>query len=73
MRKDQGRIVKECLNNDEPVFALRGRDICAIPALESYLLACHKAGCSEDFILELIEIIEEFHVHQRQEKPQIPD
>lgn len=73
MRKDQARILKECLNNDEPVFVLRGRDACAIPALNAYLLQCIKSGCSVEFLKDLKEIIDEFNIHHHTEMTKIPD
>lgn len=73
MKKDQGRIVKQCLNNDEPVFALRGQDFCAIPALNAYYHACEIVGCSDDFLLEIKDVIQEFTKHQCSEPTKKPD
>lgn len=73
MKKDQGRIVKQCLANDEPVFALRGQDKCAVPALKRYYLTCGSAGCSQEFLNEIMDIIEEFSIFQSIEETKIPD
>lgn len=73
MKKDQGRIVKQCLANDEPVFAIRGKDKCAIPALKRYYLTCVNAGCSTDFLNEIMEVIDEFTEFQSTEETKIPD
>lgn len=73
MRKDQSKIVKQCLSNDEPVFAIRGKDKCAIPTLKRYYLSCGIAGCSQEFLNEIEEVIEEFKVFQSTEETKIPD
>jgi len=73
MRKDQARIVQRCLNDDEPVFALRGQDVCAVPALEKYFDTCVRNGCSQEFLDELNEIIEEFKLHQKTEPTKLPN
>lgn len=73
MRKDQAAIVRKCLNDDEPVFALRGQDKCAIPALVAYLDAAKAAGCNQSFLEDIQDIIEEFTVHQEIEFTKYPD
>ena len=73
MRKDQSRIVKQCLNNDEPVFALRGQDACVLPALYAYYNACLAACCSSGFLEEIASIIAEFEKHQQSEPTKLPD
>lgn len=73
MRKDQARIVQNCLRNDEPVFALRGNDACVVPALERYFDECVKNKCKQSFLDEISEIIEEFKLHQIQEPTHLPD
>lgn len=73
MRKDQARIVQKCLNDDEPVFALRGQDKCALPALVRYFDECVVNGCKQEFLDDLLDIIEEFKVHQESEITKIPD
>lgn len=73
MKKDQAAIVRKCLSNDEPVFALRGQDKCALPALERYFDECVRNGCKQEFLDDLLDIIEEFKVHQDSEVTKIPD
>lgn len=73
MKKDQAAIVRKCLSNDEPVFALRGQDKCALPALVRYFDECVVNGCKQEFLDDLLDIIEEFKVHQESEITKIPD
>lgn len=73
MRKDQARIVQQCLKNDEPVFALRGHDACAVPALEKYFDSCVRMKCSQEFLDDVASIIEEFKFHQYLEPTRNPD
>ena len=34
--KNPYKIVKDCIENEEPVFVLRGKDIFAIKAIQAY-------------------------------------
>lgn len=62
--KDQNKIVKDCLLNDEPVIALRGRDRCVIPALIAYYNHCYNNGCSDEFLCDLKDLIDDFNAYQ---------
>lgn len=35
--KNPIQMIKQCNEKDEPYFLLRGQDICALPAIETYL------------------------------------
>ena len=34
--KNPIQMIKQCVANEEPYFLLRGKDICALPAIEKY-------------------------------------
>jgi len=65
--KDQKRIVHLALVNEEPVFVLRGQDLCAIKAMKAYLIECADRGCSLEFLLDLRECITDFEAYQKEE------
>jgi len=65
--KDQKKIVHQALTNGEPVLALRGRDICALPVLYLYYFECEQKGCSPEFMSDLKACIAEFKAYSENE------
>lgn len=65
--KDQKRIVHQALVNAEPVLALRGRDVCALPVLYLYYYECMEKGCNTEFLKDLKECIAEFKAYSENE------
>ncbi|MDR1380173.1 MAG: hypothetical protein LBJ47_01695 [Tannerella sp.] len=71
--KNPIQMIKQCLANEEPYFVLRGKDICALPAIEKYCEAVR--GKVEDpyFIEEIEEIMKDFRAFREEQETHIPD
>lgn len=63
-------MIKQCLANDEPYFLLRGKDLCALPAIERYYEAVRDKVTEPRFIEE---IMKDFHAFRQEQATHIPD
>ncbi len=45
-----GKLDIPGIGEDEPVFVIRGRDVLALPAIESYSLMAEEAGVDTDIL-----------------------
>lgn len=66
-------MIKQCFENDEPYFVLRGQDQCAIAAIEAYYNEVKKQVKDEYFVEEISEIMKDFKAYQEEQKCKIPD
>ena len=66
--KNPIQMIKQCLEADEPYFVLRGKDLCALPAIERYYEARDPR-----FIEEIEEIMKDFRAFRDEQETHIPD
>ncbi|SEF41212.1 hypothetical protein [Parabacteroides chinchillae] len=71
--KNPIQMIKQCAEKDEPYFVLRGQDICALPAIETYFEAVKKHVKDPYFIEEIEEIMKDFRAYREEQKTHIPD
>ena len=71
--KNPIQIIKQCLANDEPYFLLRGKDLCALPAIERYYEAVRDKVTEPRFIEEIEEIMKDFRAFRQEQATHIPD
>jgi len=74
-RKDYQRIQDPSglIPDDEPVFLLRGKDICAPAAIEAWCAEAKKAGVSDVMILHAMEHANRMRIYQELHFKQVPD
>lgn len=58
---------------DEPYFLLRGQDICALPAIETYYENVKDKVKDSRFIEEIEEIMKDFRAYSEEQQMHIPD
>lgn len=71
--KNPIKIVKDCFENEEPVFVLRGKDMFAVKAIQAYYEAVKNGGVSDDFVNEISEIKNDFNAFAKENNTKIPD
>jgi hypothetical protein len=73
--KNPIQMIKQCNENDEPYFLLRGKDLCALPAIEKYYEIVKTVVKDPYFVEEIEEIMKDFHAFRREQEQQthIPD
>jgi hypothetical protein len=72
--KNPIQMIKQCNEKDEPYFLLRGQDICALPALETYYKEVRRHGSNTFFIEEIEEIIKDFRAYRKElSQTKVPD
>ncbi|WP_085537227.1 hypothetical protein [Massilibacteroides vaginae] len=71
--KNPCKIVKDCIENEEPVFVLRGKDIFAIKAIQAYYESVKNGGAAADFVNEINEICKDFEAFANESNVKIPD
>ena len=73
--KDQKAIVIKCIKNDYPAFVIAGTDPCAVETMEHYLKVAKEKGCSEEFLADMQDVINEMALFQQlqPETIKIPD
>ena len=59
--KNPIQMIKQCVEKEEPYFLLRGQDICALAAIETY------------YIEEIEEIMKDFRAFREEQQTHIPD
>ena len=71
--KNPIQMIKQCLEADEPYFVLRGKDLCALPAIERYYEAVRDKVRDPRFIEENEEIMKDFRAFRDEQETHIPD
>jgi hypothetical protein len=71
--KNPIRMIKQCVANEEPYFVLRGKDICALPAIEKYYEAVKGKVTDPYFIEEIEEIMKDFRAFREEQGTHVPD
>lgn len=71
--KNPIQMIKQCVANEEPYFVLRGKDICALPAIEQYYMAVKEVVKDPYFIEEIAEIMKDFRAFRNEQPTHIPD
>ena len=66
MPKDQLVLLKKSLHNEIPAIVLTAKDICSLPALESYLNEARK-HCNNEFIQDFEEVLFHFRKFKTEE------
>jgi len=61
--KDQKALLFRCLKKDVPAMVFSGNDVLFLPLLKKYYQDAKAAGCSEEFLADIQERIEEFTKH----------
>ncbi len=69
--KDQKAILHKCLKNDWPAFVIAGTDVCAVEAMEAYLVIAQQKGCSKAFLEDMQLVIDEMKQFQSEEPEHI--
>ena len=72
--KNPIQMIKQCVEKEEPYFVLRGQDVCALAAIETYYEEVRNKVKDPYFIEEIEEIMKDFRAY-REEVPntKIPD
>ena len=71
--KNPIQMIKQCNEKDEPYFLLRGQDICARPAIETYYENVKDKVKDSRFIEEIEEIMKDFRAYSEEQQMHIPD
>ena len=71
--KNPIQMIKQCVANEEPYFLLRGKDVCALPAIEKYYESVIKVVKDPYFIEEIEEIMKDFRAFLNEQETHIPD
>jgi len=68
-------MIKQCNENEEPYFLLRGKDLCALPAIEKYYEIVRAVVKDPYFVEEIEEIMKDFRAFrlEQEAKTHIPD
>ncbi|MDO4703247.1 MULTISPECIES: hypothetical protein [Tannerella] len=71
--KNPIQMIKQCNEKDEPYFLLRGQDICALPAIETYYENVKDKVKDPRFIEEIEEIMKDFRAYLEEQQTHVPD
>ena len=71
--KNPIQMIKQCVANEEPYFLLRGKDICALPAIEKYYETVKGVVKDPYFIEEIEEIMKDFRAFLNEQETHVPD
>ena len=71
--KNPIQMIKHCVANEEPYFLLRGKDICALPAIEKYYEKVKEVVKDPYFIEEIEEIMKDFRAFLNEQETHVPD
>lgn len=72
--KNPIQMIKQCVEKDEPYFVLRGQDLCALAAIETYYEEVRKEVKNPYFIEEIEEIMKDFRAYREEVNlTKIPD
>ena len=72
--KNTIQMIKQCLEKEEPYFVLRGQDVCALAAIETYYEEVRNKVKDPYFIEEIEEIMKDFRAYREEvSNTKIPD
>ncbi len=72
--KNPIQMIKQCVEKEEPYFVLRGQDVCALAAIETYYEEVRNKVKDPYFIEEIEEIMKDFRAYREEvSKTKIPD
>ena len=72
--KNPIQMVKQCVEKEEPYFVLRGQDVCALAAIETYYEEVRNKVKDPYFIEEIEEIMKDFRAYREEvSNTKIPD
>ena len=72
--KNPIQMIKQCVDKDEPYFVLRGQDVCALAAIETYYEEVRNKVKDPYFIEEIEEIMKDFRAYREEvSNTKIPD
>lgn len=72
--KNPIQMIKQCVEKEEPYFVLRGQDVCALAAIETYYEEVRNKVKDPYFIEEIEEIMKDFRAYRDEvSNTKIPD
>ena len=72
--KNPIQMIKQCVEKEEPYFVLRGQDVCALAAIETYYEEVRNKVKDPYFIEEIEEIMRDFRAYREEvSNTKIPD
>ena len=72
--KNPIQMIKQCVEKEEPYFVLRGQDICALAAIETYYNEVKDKVKNPYFVEEIEEIMKDFRAYREEvNNTKIPD
>ena len=72
--KNPIQMIKQCVEKEEPYFVLRGQDVCALAAIETYYEEVRNKVKDPYFIEEIEEIMKDFRAYRVEvSNTKIPD
>lgn len=72
--KNPIQMIKQCVEKEEPYFVLRGQDVCALAAIETYYEEVRNKVKDPYFIEEIEEIMKDFRAYREDvSNTKIPD
>ena len=72
--KNPIQMIKQCVEKEEPYFVLRGQDVCALAAIETYYEEVRNKVKDPYFIEEIEEIMKDFRASREEvSNTKIPD
>ena len=72
--KNPTQMIKQCVEKEEPYFVLRGQDVCALAAIETYYEEVRNKVKDPYFIEEIEEIMKDFRAYREEvSNTKIPD
>ena len=72
--KNPIQMIKQCVEKEEPYFVLRGQDVCALAAIETYYEEVRNKVKDACCIEEIEEIMKDFRAYREEvSNTKIPD
>ena len=72
--KNPIQMIKQCVEKEEPYFVLRGQDVCALAAIETYYEEVRNKVKDPYFIEDIEEIMKDFRAYREEvSNTKIPD
>lgn len=72
--KNPIQMIKQCVEKEDPYFVLRGQDVCALAAIETYYEEVRNKVKDPYFIEEIEEIMKDFRAYREEvSNTKIPD
>ena len=72
--KNPIQMIKQCVEKEEPYFVLRGQDVCALAAIETYYEEVRNKVKDPYFMEEIEEIMKDFRAYREEvSNTKIPD